>query len=146
MRVENTMTRKSFIQRIVSVWTAICSLPVLYAVIQYIVPPDKATGAPAPVAVGKLLEFSPGTVKFFRREKTALFVRETESGQIRSFSAKCTHLGCIVEFLDEEQKFRCNCHGSVYDPDGKNISGPAVRPLQPYRVEVRGDDIFITVL
>ncbi|HLF13329.1 MAG TPA: Rieske 2Fe-2S domain-containing protein [Bacteroidota bacterium] len=140
------MTRKSFIQRILSAWASICSLPVVYTLVQYIIPPGTAAGTPAPVPVGKLSEFSPGTVKLFRQGKTALFVRETESGQIRSFSGKCTHLGCLVEFLEEEQKFRCNCHGSQFDPDGKNLSGPAVRPLQPYRVEVRGDDIYITVI
>jgi len=140
------MTRNNFIQKILTAWATICSLPVLYVFMQYLIPPGKADGAPSTVAAGKRSAFVPGAVKFFRQGKSALFVKESESGQLRAFSARCTHLGCLVEFLDEEQKFRCNCHGSVFDADGNNLSGPAPRPLHPYRVEVQGDDIIVTVL
>jgi len=81
-----------------------------------------------------------------REGKTALFVRETPSGQIRSFSAKCTHLGCIVELREDEQRIRCNCHGSIYDLDGNNIAGPAPRPLPPYRVEIRDGEVIVSSL
>jgi cytochrome b6-f complex iron-sulfur subunit len=140
------LTRKSFIRRALSTWAAICSLPPAYALFQYIVPPEKVDASPVPIPAGKISGLGPGEVRFFREGKTAFFVRETESGQIRSFSAKCTHLGCIVEYLDGEGKFRCNCHGSLFDADGMNLTGPATRPLQPYRVEVRGDNVFVTML
>lgn len=142
--MEPTLSRKNFIRKILTVWAAIGSLPPLYALIQYVIPPEKAGAAPAPILAGKASELTPGTVRFFREGKTALFIKETESGQVRSFSAKCTHLGCIVEYLEDEKKIRCNCHGSTFDSDGNNLSGPAVRPLQPYRVEVRGDNVFVT--
>jgi Rieske Fe-S protein len=65
-------------------------------------------------------------------------------GQIKAFSAVCTHLGCIVEYKSDEQKFRCNCHGSVFDLQGKNIGGPAPAPLKPYRVEIKADNVIIS--
>jgi cytochrome b6-f complex iron-sulfur subunit len=140
------MTRKGFIQRILSAWAAICSLPLIYALIRYLVPPVKAAASKAPVQVGKISEFTPGSVRLVKEGRTALFVTETDSGQIRSFSAKCTHLGCLVDYLEERKIYRCNCHGSTFDIEGKNLSGPAVKPLQPYRVEVRGDDILVNIV
>lgn len=140
------MKRNHFIEKILTVWGTICSLPVLYGVTQYLIPPARVDGSPSTMPVGKRSAFAPGEVKFVREGKVTLFVRATPSGQLRAFSARCTHLGCLVEYLDEEEKFRCNCHGSLFDSDGNNLSGPAPRPLQPYRVEVQGDDIIVTIL
>lgn len=42
---------------------------------------------------------------------------------------KCVHLGCTVPWIDNQQQFICPCHGSVYDPNGVRIAGPAPRPL-----------------
>ncbi len=139
------MTRNSFIQKIVTVWGMICSLPVIHVLIQYVIPPEQANSATVPVPAGKRSEFSPGTTKLIRQGKSAIFVRETATGQLRAFSAKCTHLGCLVELQESEQIFRCHCHGSTFDQDGRILSGPAVKSLPPYRVEVRGEDIFISL-
>jgi rieske iron-sulfur protein len=57
-----------------------------------------------------------------------------------AYSAWCTHLGCLVELWDVDQKvFQCPCHKSAYDPlqGAKVILGPAPRslPLLPLKVE-----------
>ena len=45
-------------------------------------------------------------------------------------NAVCTHLGCVVPWNKAENKFKCPCHGSQYNAEGKVIRGPAplVRP------------------
>jgi Rieske Fe-S protein len=51
------------------------------------------------------------------------------------FSAICTHMGCTVAPAGKE--LDCPCHGSVYQATtGKNISGPAPRPLAKVAVKV----------
>ncbi len=43
--------------------------------------------------------------------------------------AVCPHLGCLVE-PHEDGGFMCPCHDSVFDQEGRALSGPATRPLQ----------------
>lgn len=51
------------------------------------------------------------------------------------FSAICTHMGCTVKPAGKE--LDCPCHGSVYEATtGKNVSGPAPRPLAKVAVKV----------
>jgi glycine/D-amino acid oxidase-like deaminating enzyme/nitrite reductase/ring-hydroxylating ferredoxin subunit len=52
------------------------------------------------------------------------------SGAFHFFSARCTHLGCILNFNSAERSWDCPCHGSRFDAvDGSILEGPAVRPL-----------------
>lgn len=43
--------------------------------------------------------------------------------------AVCPHLGCLVE-PSEDGGFMCPCHDSLFDGEGRALSGPANRPLQ----------------
>jgi len=61
------------------------------------------------------------------------------SGDVRAFNALCTHVDCTVEYRPDQADIFCNCHGGVYDLNGKNISGPPPRPLETYKVDLRGD-------
>jgi len=140
------MTRNSFIQRLIKYWVAVTSLPIVYAFGKYIIPPKSPEVGLMKFPAGKRSTYSPGTTRLIKEGKTVLFVRETSSGQIKSFSAKCTHLGCIVELQEDQELIRCNCHGSIFDLDGNNISGPAPKPLQPYRVEIRDDEVIVSSL
>ena len=71
-------------------------------------------------------------------------------------SAVCTHLGCTVraEALSKPEtrdsrtgkplrlthRFLCPCHGSKYNGDGTNVSGPAPKPLAWYHLDVAPED------
>ena len=57
------------------------------------------------------------------KESTAYY--RSEGGELRSYSAVCTHLGCIVKWNDSEKSFDCPCHGSRFSNSGKVINGPA---------------------
>ncbi|HKR74868.1 MAG TPA: FAD-dependent oxidoreductase [Candidatus Nitrosocosmicus sp.] len=57
-------------------------------------------------------------------------VYKDKSGQVRTFSAKCTHLGCTVTWNPLEQSFDCPCHGSRFFNNGKVINGPANSELE----------------
>jgi Rieske Fe-S protein len=69
--------------------------------------------------------------------KPCLVIR-TRDGDVRAFNAVCTHVDCTVEFRADKEEIICNCHNGVYDLNGKNVSGPPPRPLELYRVALRG--------
>lgn len=51
-------------------------------------------------------------------------------GGIRAFSARCTHLGCLIT-QQADGLLVCPCHGSRFRLDGTVARGPAGRPLEP---------------
>ena len=57
-------------------------------------------------------------------------------GEILAFSEVCTHLGCRVPFVDENDRFECPCHGSKFTRAGDYIEGPAPRGMDGYATEV----------
>jgi glycine/D-amino acid oxidase-like deaminating enzyme/nitrite reductase/ring-hydroxylating ferredoxin subunit len=65
-----------------------------------------------------------------RRERQVAVSRDTD-GSLRAVSARCTHLGCIVDWNDAERSWDCPCHGSRFAPDGAVLQGPATQPLEP---------------
>ncbi len=98
------------------------------------------TGEPRPiadlgdVAVGDAFLFDyPGD------DDPAVLFRVGERAVV-AFSQKCTHLGCVVYFEPEEERWHCPCHEGNFElTTGDVISGPPTRPLGRIDVEVRDD-------
>jgi len=65
-------------------------------------------------------------------------------GEVRAFSAVCTHLGCIVSWKKDEGIFFCPCHAGKFDSNGNVISGPPPKPLLRYGVKVEGRKINLS--
>lgn len=62
-----------------------------------------------------------------------------DGSAIYALIAICTHLGCTPDWLLNENKFKCNCHGSGYYVSGVNFEGPAPRAMERAKIYV-GDD------
>jgi cytochrome b6-f complex iron-sulfur subunit len=87
-------------------------------------------GLPSDYALGEVSE------KYIRAFRVWI-IREDEG--IYAIFAKCTHLGCTPRWLAAEDKFKCPCHGSGYYKSGLNFEGPALRPMDRFKVEI-GED------
>ena len=116
----------------------------LYPVFRFVVPPEIAEAPVNRVLAAKLSELPPNSGKIFRFGSKPGIVIRTPAGDVRAFSAVCTHLACTVQYRPDMEHIWCACHGGVYDLQGKNIGGPPPRPLEAYRVDVKGDDVYVT--
>ena len=60
--------------------------------------------------------------------------------EVVAFSQKCTHLGCVVYYEADHDRWHCPCHEGNFDTrTGQVISGPPTRPLGRIDVELRDD-------
>src|SRR5438874_2887460 len=84
--------------------------------------------------IGFPADFGFGVDTKFQNAHRIWVVRNTEG--IFVISAICTHLGCTPDWKASENKFKCPCHGSGYDPEGVNFEGPAPRPMDRAHVEI----------
>jgi menaquinol-cytochrome c reductase iron-sulfur subunit len=71
------------------------------------------------------------------KAQKAVWAIKRPDGGVTVFSPICTHLGCGYRWEQGDHAFKCPCHGSVYDREGKVIAGPAPRKLDtlPWKVE-----------
>ena len=70
-------------------------------------------------------------------------VTQPTQGDIRAFSAICTHQGCPVSKVTDGT-IVCPCHGSMFSiEDGSVQGGPAPSPLPKVEVTVKGGNISL---
>lgn len=68
----------------------------------------------------------------------------TDNGQdFTVMSNICTHLGCRVRWIPEQDKFFCPCHNAVFAKDGSVVAGPPPRPLDRFESKVEDGIIYI---
>jgi len=64
-----------------------------------------------------------------------------KSGQLAAISLSCTHLGCLLNVM--EQGFFCPCHGSEFGPTGQVYTGPANRDLPWHDIRMANGKIHV---
>jgi Rieske Fe-S protein len=120
-------------------------LAVLYPAGRYLVPPASSESAAASVT----LPFGPDDVapnsgQIFKMGSRAGILIRTAAGDLRAFTAQCTHLGCIVQYRSDISHIWCACHNGHFDTAGRNIEGPPPGPLEEFDVNVREDQIVVS--
>ena len=76
-------------------------------------------------------------------DATYIVVKDDGSIEKYGINAVCTHLGCVVPWNKAENKFKCPCHGSQYNNEGKVIRGPALPLLALAHAEINETDTII---
>ena len=72
-----------------------------------------------------------------------VIVLNSGGGRYTALSPICTHRGCTVERFGAG--FKCPCHGSGYDREGRVTNGPAELPLTSFPTTVAGDRLVINL-
>ena len=95
---------------------------------------------------GEQLEsvFDAGPVDQFERGSVNAYVQgrfylvRLEDGGFLALSRTCTHLSCTVPWVEDENRFMCPCHSSVFDIKGDVIDPPAPRAMDLFDVRIEG--------
>ncbi len=116
----------------------------VYPAIRYLLPPRVAEALSRSAVAAKVGELRPNSGKIFKFGSVPGMLINTPEGQLRAFSATCTHLSCTVQYRAELQRIWCACHNGMYDLNGQNVGGPPPRPLEQYQVHVQGDEVVVT--
>jgi cytochrome b6-f complex iron-sulfur subunit len=137
--------RRSFIRWFFGTAVGAFLVAVFYPVTRYIIPPAAAESSSSSVTLGiKASDLEPNSAEIFKFGNRAGILLRTPSGELRAFSAVCTHLSCIVQYRPDISQIWCACHNGHFDLNGHNVSGPPPAPLEAYTVNVREDEIVVS--
>lgn len=141
---ETTTTRRSLLTRI---WIGLGGLVVaewLWLATDFLRPRKRADATGDSVIVaGPADRFEPGSVTAFQQGR--FYLVRLEDGGFLALSRKCTHLGCTVPWVAEQQRFVCPCHASSFDIVGQVISPPATRALDLFSVRIENKIVKVDI-
>lgn len=145
---EEPLSRRAFVKVGLGCMGAVYAAAIGYPVYRYLATPALRAGAAAAVTevvLDKADQLPAGTALMFKFGSRPAMLIHHEDGSWVAFSAKCTHLGCTVQFEPKQQRIFCACHNGVYDmKTGANVSGPPPKPLERYQVEVADGQVIVS--
>ena len=111
------------------------------ALARFFNPRIKAGAFGSKVIAGQIDEFPPSTVSHIPAGR--FFISRLEDGGVLALWQRCTHLGCTIPWREDEGRFNCPCHSSIFDTVGEVISGPAPRPMDAFPIEIVDGQVVV---
>jgi cytochrome b6-f complex iron-sulfur subunit len=136
--------KRNFLKIILTGGVVALAGSILYPIFAFLKPPKQAEVEVTSVKAGKASEMEKDSGKIVKFGSKPVILIKTAEGNLKAFSATCTHLDCTVQYKKELGLIWCACHNGKYDLSGRNVSGPPPRPLDEYRVTLQGDEISIS--
>ncbi len=93
--------------------------------------------------------FNAGNVSFFEKGRVYPFAGGhfylscLNDGGFLALSAKCTHLGCMIQSDLTTAGFACPCHSSKFNEYGEVLSPPATRALDILPILSENGDLLV---
>jgi menaquinol-cytochrome c reductase iron-sulfur subunit len=148
-------TRRTFFRLVTAAAAGLIGLGLAVPLIGYVISPALKRREQPWVEVGKTDDLPVGTPKQLDYVQTiqdgwmasqthkAVWAVKQADGRVTVLSPICTHLGCGHRWDDADRKFKCPCHGSVYDAEGRVLAGPAPRRLDVLPSKVEDGRLFV---
>lgn len=76
-------------------------------------------------------------------EEISLYVLTEDGQNFIAMSNICTHLGCRVRWIGDQEQFFCPCHNAAFDMEGQVVSGPPPRALDRREVRIEDGQIYV---
>jgi Rieske Fe-S protein len=138
-------SRRNFLNWFLGTTAGAFAISVLYPISRYLIPPKMEESSARTVTLSiKPQDVKPNSGQIFRFGSQPAILVDTPAGELKAFSAICTHLACIVQYRSDLSQIWCACHNGHFDLNGKNVEGPPPKPLEEYVVNVRSDQIVVS--
>lgn len=143
MSTETALSKKEMTRREFLYYAWLSSMAIFIAgsagaTLVYVLPRFKTGEFGGKFIVGKVEEFTDGSVTAVRDGK---FFLVRSGDEFKALYQVCTHLGCLVRRTEEG--FSCPCHGSKFTEDGTLLSSPAPRDMDEFVVEVVDGNVVV---
>lgn len=156
MSQEPEINRRDFLELSIFVMGGLIGLGFLIPAIAYIIGPARRRHESQNwIRLGSVSKVEMGTPTLFKvkieeqtgwivnEEEISVYVLTEDNREYVAMSNICTHLGCRVRWIADEDSFFCPCHNGIFDKQGLVLAGPPPEPLYRYEVNVDGDQLFI---
>jgi len=77
-----------------------------------------------------------------KQERSIWIVRKPDN-TVTAYAPNCPHLGCGYRWSAPDKQFKCPCHGSMFDIDGKVLGGPSPRSLDALEVKQENNRVLV---
>jgi cytochrome b6-f complex iron-sulfur subunit len=147
---DEKIPRRDAINYLLGAGVGALGIATLYPVVSYIIPPESSSSGTSSVVAARVGDLKPNEGRIFKFGNAPGILILKPGGDPKdarsyvSFTAVCTHLNCTVQYQPEKKDIWCACHNGHYDLNGRVISGPPPKPLQEYRVAIKGEEIFVS--
>jgi len=94
---------------------------------------DYLATKPTDTDASKIQELKQDEGTIIKLEGTHYGAYRDKNNQLHLVDAKCTHMGCIVKWNNDEKSWDCPCHGSRFSYNGTVLNGPANEPLDYHK-------------
>lgn len=143
---ESLLSRRGFFTGLIYGGLASLGALVAYPAVRFLFH-KKEVPLPEAVKVARteIETIAPNSAAYFKYGHHPCILLKTGTGELRAFSARCTHLDCIVQYQPESKKFYCACHDGYFDDKGINIAGPPPSPLPSFNIEQENGTMRISL-
>ena len=77
------------------------------------------------------------------QEEISVYIYTENGRDFVAMSNICSHLGCRVRWIKEEEGFFCPCHNAIFDKEGLVVTGPPPAPLDRFEVKVEDNQLYV---
>lgn len=129
------VTRRSVLDVALAAAAGGVGLAAVVPAVRFATPPPDGAPHGDRESVGRVADFS-AHARVVSFGSDAVIVVALPGGELRAFEARCTHLGCIVQYNPQREQLECPCHGGRYALDGRVVAGPPPAGLREVPLEI----------
>src|SRR5579871_1657572 len=78
-------------------------------------------------------------------DRSAQMILVRDQGHVFVFALSCPHQNNALKWVEGDHRFHCTKHDSVYEEDGRHVSGRATRNMDRYAIRRDGDAVVVDV-